>query len=778
VELVNKILSEAEKNYTREYDAATILIYHRVVELDSDPQLLAVKPKHFEEQMRYLRENFLIISLQELVKCLSQGNVPQNSVVITFDDGYADNLYNAKPILEKYGVPATVFVASGLVGSTREFWWDELEKIFLLNISRTKPLEIEFNGQQLVWPMDSAEKVRKTYLQVHWLLKQIPHSFRKNFIDALYPWSGAEKDVRDSHRTLTASELQQLALGGLIEIGAHTVNHVVLARESPERQYEEIVTSKQALENILGMSVNSFSYPFGDHNDVSDSTPALVQKAGFNCGIANINGNVYPNASLYWLPRRLVRDWNIHEFQAFMEINKRSEQSKIFSYAKERFLEALKKLPNLESGVSQTISLSGKCEWSSDKVQPNSNTLSVLQLNAVDHLGGAARIALDIHTNMRERGHNMRMLVDRMGTNDKDIQILPPVRNESQWLLSSIGLDSGWLDLFHLSSFMIPRTDYFKESQILHLHNLHPSFFSYLALPNLSRLKPTIWTLHDMQAFTGHCAHSLDCDKWTNGCEDCPYLGLYPRINKNTSAVLWQLKKAIYEECKLTVVCPSDWLKQKVEQSILCTNKIEVIYNGVDEITFHNHDKNYAKQKLQLPTDKLIILFSADGGITNPWKGGDYVKNLYSHFRERGDFLFINLGGKEMKRDNDWIDFEYTADKRKLALLYSAADILLYPSIADNCPLVVLEALSCGTPVLAFKTGGIPELIEHLETGYVAQYRDLSDLANGFATFIARPDWRKAASEKARQAVLERFTQERMLQKYQTLYKDLISSHC
>lgn len=726
---IDQVLSGFERNYREEYDAPTILIYHRVVELDSDPQLLTVKPRNFDEHMRYLQEKFLTISLQELVKCLLQGNMPKNAVVITFDDGYADNLHNAKPILEKYGVPATVFVSSGLVGSSREFWWDELERIFLTHDYRTKPLVM--NGQQHVWKIDSAQKAREAYFKFHRLLKKMPHAHREQVIDHLFQWSGTEISSRDSHRPLTISELQKLALGGLIEIGAHTVNHVVLSSESDESQHQEIVTSKQTLENILGMQIKSFSYPFGGTEDVSASTQALVQQAGFNCGIANVNSSIHSDANLFWLPRRLVRDWNIRDFQAFMEVNRKELRSKMFSFAKKQFLDALDNIPDLDTRISNTLTMSeniSKSRGDSDKDKSKKSSFSVLQINAIDNRGGAATIAYNLHTQLKKRGHNARMLVNRMLTNEKDIQLLPQVENASRWLLAILERQFGWLDLFHPSSFSIKRTDYFKESQILHLHNLHSTYFSYLALPELTHSKPTVWTLHDMQAFTGHCAHSLDCEKWVDGCFACPDLNVYPEIRMDTASLLWQLKKTLYADCgPVTIVCPSEWLRQKVQRSMLEAQRIEIIYNGVDEKVFYNYDKNYAKQKLQLPTDKLMILFSADGGTTNPWKGGDYIKDLYKQFRGRDDLLFVNLGGEQRIENNNWFDHEYIADKEKLALYYSAADLFLYPSIADTCPLTVLEALSCATPVLSFQTGGIPELVEHLETGYIAERGNLND---------------------------------------------------
>jgi peptidoglycan/xylan/chitin deacetylase (PgdA/CDA1 family) len=299
--------------------ACVVLIYHRVTRPSSDPQLLAVSPAHFEVHLRHLKENYCILSLRELVDRLSRQDVPLNSVAVTFDDGYKDNLYEAKPLLEKYGIPAAVFITGDRIGSRREYWWDELERIFLTGNDIYKKLEITAGGQEYSWNIKDKAAAEAVYKAIHPILKNIPADERELSIDALFRWAGLDREAgRDSHLALSREEILQLAEGGLIEIGSHGMSHCVLARENRERQEWEIRESKRKLEAILKNEIKSFSYPFGGKRDVTAETRQLVKNAGYTCGIANQQGYVDDEADLYWIPRRLVRNWSPEEFKSMM----------------------------------------------------------------------------------------------------------------------------------------------------------------------------------------------------------------------------------------------------------------------------------------------------------------------------------------------------------------------------------------------------------------------------------------------------------------------------
>jgi glycosyltransferase involved in cell wall biosynthesis len=408
------------------------------------------------------------------------------------------------------------------------------------------------------------------------------------------------------------------------------------------------------------------------------------------------------------------------------------------------------------------------------KPAANRRLSRVLMINMNDIAGGAAKVAFRLREELKKSGYQASMLVANKTLISREIETLPSRKSFFQRLLNGFQLKQSWLDFFHLSTFKIKKLECFKQSDVVHLHNLHGDYFTPFALPEISKLKPLVWTLHDMQAFTGHCAHSFDCDKWQTDCEICPYLSTYPAITKDTAQFLWQTKKNIYEKCALNIVCPSNWLKQKVEKSILKNQKIRLIYNGIDETVFSPVSKDDVRRKLKLPLGKTILMFSSHGGKANSWKGGEFLDKSYEHFKHNKDLVFLNVGAAKTQMNDNWYDIEYVENEKKLAEYYSAADVFIYPSLADNCPLVVLEALSCELPVVAFNTGGIPELVKHLQTGYIAKYRDLEDFIKGINLMISDKEFLATAAKEARQDVLQNFTLKKMAEKYLELYTNVL----
>ena len=303
-----------------------VLIYHRVVNLDLDPQLLCVSPENFDSQMKFLKENYNVISLAQLQEDYSKKRLRRNSVVITFDDGYYDNLYFAKPILEKYNFPATFFVSTGFLDGRREYWWDQLEQIFLLN-PPFKKLSIDICNQKYERDVKTSQIAKKVYAEIHPLLKLLTHVDRESVINLLFKWAEKKPKVRESHRSMTEEELVDLEEKTLFEVGAHTVNHPVLANESIDFQKNEILESKKKLEKILSSPITSFSYPFGGVNDYSLDTVTLLKSLGFSIGIANFQGYTFSKIDTYSIPRYLIRNWDKNLFK-----NKVRKGFKTFSH--------------------------------------------------------------------------------------------------------------------------------------------------------------------------------------------------------------------------------------------------------------------------------------------------------------------------------------------------------------------------------------------------------------------------------------------------------------
>ncbi len=413
------------------------------------------------------------------------------------------------------------------------------------------------------------------------------------------------------------------------------------------------------------------------------------------------------------------------------------------------------------------------------KIKSEKQTLkNILHINTAIGKGGAAKVAYDfLCKNLNMKGYNSEILT---GTNYSkpadDITELKVSNIKLHKMLHRYSKKEGLLDFYNLESFNIPKYDVFKNADLVHLHNLHGAYFSPFVLPYLTSLKPVIWTLHDEQAYTGHCSYSFDCKKWLisrSCCGNCPDLTFYPKIKKDTTAFLLQTKKKIYDFSDFTIVCPSQWLANRAKKSILQNKDIKIIYNGIDEKVFTPTAKPYAKKMLNLPLNKKILLFSASGSIKNLQKGGKYIIETYNKLKNNDDYLFINLGADKLRKKKNWLDIPYIHDDSKLALYYSAADLFIYPSQAEVFGLVIAEAMACQTPVIAFNNSAIPELIRHTETGYLAENSSVEDFINGIITFMDNDNLRKNAGVNARELVLEKFTLDRMINQYIELYQEV-----
>ena len=313
---------------------AIILLYHRVAELPSDPQLLCVTPRNFADQLQVLRKLGRIVHVKTLKQALEHGSRGELIIVVSFDDGYADNLYNAKPLLERYDVPASVFVTSGYLGSEREFWYDDLERVLLHNGRLPDTLRLKVGECCYEWDISSAAAHTASRNSSAWNIAQmddptVRHSIYRSLFHILHPlsdrqrqkvledlatWAGMDTKHRPTHRTLSPEELVRLAQGGMIEIGSHTVSHPVLSTLALSKQREEIAASKTCLEEILGYRIASFAYPFGGRSHYTDQTVRTVREAGFDWACSNFAGSVYQDTDPLQLPRFIVRDWDGDQF--------------------------------------------------------------------------------------------------------------------------------------------------------------------------------------------------------------------------------------------------------------------------------------------------------------------------------------------------------------------------------------------------------------------------------------------------------------------------------
>src|SRR5438067_762086 len=279
---LRKKLSDFQNRFT---PGVLILLYHRIASLPSDPCRLCVSPKHFAEHLEVLKKICRVMSLRDLTRALDEGELPHRAVVITFDDGFADNLQMAKPLLARHDMPATVFVTSGQIGAEREFWWDELDRLLLQPVELPPSITLGVNGQHHTFDTSNArhftaEDARRgrawhayqpndphpRYTLFRSILQRLARetpAVQRAVTEQLRKQLGASLQMRRTHRCMSAGEIRVLEHDGLVEIGAHTVSHPWLAAIPLAEQRREMAQSKAELEEILGKPVTSFAYPHG-----------------------------------------------------------------------------------------------------------------------------------------------------------------------------------------------------------------------------------------------------------------------------------------------------------------------------------------------------------------------------------------------------------------------------------------------------------------------------------------------------------------------------------
>ncbi len=310
-----------------------ILMYHRVTDIKSDPWELCVSPSHFAEHLQVLQKLGSVVRLQQLNQTLKNNLRPHRQIVITFDDGYTDNLYNAKPLLEQYEIPATIFLTTGYMQQERELWWDELERILLQPGTLPEVLSLNINGNSHQWKLgatanyngesyqrdrhlsvleqDKPNSRHSLYYSLYQLLYPLSAQERSHLIDQLRLSAGIETVLRPTHRMMTLKEISSLQPGNIIEIGGHTVTHPFLSTISATEQQKEIQQNKAQLEEIFGHPIQSFAYPHGNYNS---ETSEIVRQAGFTCACTTHANTVGKNSDRFQLPRFAVGNWDGEEF--------------------------------------------------------------------------------------------------------------------------------------------------------------------------------------------------------------------------------------------------------------------------------------------------------------------------------------------------------------------------------------------------------------------------------------------------------------------------------
>jgi glycosyltransferase involved in cell wall biosynthesis len=368
------------------------------------------------------------------------------------------------------------------------------------------------------------------------------------------------------------------------------------------------------------------------------------------------------------------------------------------------------------------------------------------------------------------------MLVGRKATQDGDVR---RIKRHDGWraldraagtLLDPLNLQY----VFYPSSFAVARDPWFRAADVVQLHNLHGSYFAFTALPALSRRRRLVWLLHDQWAMTGHVAYSFDCERWRTGCGSCPYLAEYPRLGRDTTALLWRLKRSTYARSRLTLVVPSLWLLELVQGSPLLERfPVRHIPNGIDTTVFAPGSAVAARRRLGLPPDRQIVFFAA-ADLEERRKGLDLLVAALGRLDTKPLLMLAGRGRTPARVQTHSLGD--VSDETVLADAYRAADVFALPTLAEVLGRTAQESIACGTPCVAFDRGGATEVVRHLETGYQAAFKDVEAFAEGLRTLLGDDELRDRLSERCRRVAVEEYGLDLQVSRYTELYETMLAA--
>ena len=413
--------------------------------------------------------------------------------------------------------------------------------------------------------------------------------------------------------------------------------------------------------------------------------------------------------------------------------------------------------------------------------------MRVLIVNTSEKTGGAAVAANRLMEALINNGVKAKMLV-----RDKQTDCLTVVSAGDGWRQRWHFLWERWriFMAMHFSKTHLFEADIanvgtditmlpeFKEADIIHLHWINQGFLSLNGIQKiLSSGKPVVWTMHDIWPATAICHYARGCCRYQNKCESCPLL---PRRSvSDLSAVVWRRKNEILRKYHISFVACSRWLEGEAKKSALLKGqRVTNIPNPINSHVFCPSDKQQAREALGLPLDKHVILFVSQR-VTDKRKGLDYLVEAVNRMAVQDSSLKDNtaiavLGGHSEEVADllplPVFPLGYVSDESKIVKVYNAADVFVLPSLEDNLPNTIMEAMACGVPCVGFNIGGIPEMIGHLKSGYVAKAADADDLARGIKWVL---DFKgEELSKEARRTVLNSYSQQSVAIKYIELYQE------
>jgi glycosyltransferase involved in cell wall biosynthesis len=408
--------------------------------------------------------------------------------------------------------------------------------------------------------------------------------------------------------------------------------------------------------------------------------------------------------------------------------------------------------------------------------------MKILHLNASDYLatGGTGTAMHRMQTGLNRAGHQSQVLCIEKELPDEDTVYLHrslPTRLAGR-VLKKVERELGLEESSSiLNSIGVLRHPLYQSADVVHLHCLHEDFLSYLTLPWLSAQKPTILHVHDMWAFSGQCHYSYGCDRWKTGCGNCPHLRNQKRDN---TALEWKLKNWAYGKSRLQVVTHSTWTTTQVQQGMLSRFPLTCFPCGLDTQIFYPRDRQSCQEALGLPPGKKVVMFGAPG-LQDYRKGGDLLVKALRALPPslKAELVLITMGKNGTLPDAvDIPTYHFGAilSDRLKAILYAAADLFLFPTRHETFGIVATESLACGTPVVAFRVGGVPDIVRPGVTGFLAEPENVGQFRDYTVQLLTDDRLRRSLGTNGRNIAQQEYSLETCTQNLLALYSRLLPS--
>ncbi len=341
--------------------------------------------------------------------------------------------------------------------------------------------------------------------------------------------------------------------------------------------------------------------------------------------------------------------------------------------------------------------------------------MKILQVNDID-LPGRRFNGYDLQLMLNENGHEAKQIVmNKLSRDNNVISLINTqgghfIREKCREFEERISLQS----VAYPFGELLLESKFFKKADIVHYHLIFNHLLSLYSFKDLVNAKPSVWTLHDPWALTGHCVHPVDCQGWLTGCKNCPYLDRYSPLNKDNSNSIWNMKKEIYKSIDIDIVVSSQWMYDMVKRSPLTKHfeRVHLIPFGIDLEHFKaRKNKEEIRENLGIKKDSFVMMFRQDD---QEWKGLPFIKEMLNNLKVNKHVTLLTVGKigllEEYKSRYDVIEYEWVNDNNFLVDLYSAADLFLMPSVAESFGMMAIEAMACSLPVVVMEGTALPRV--------------------------------------------------------------------